>query len=214
MHEFQIWIPYHSSGLCTQDYPVCCIFLSFTFFSPDNMHQTHQHRIYTLSPILCHHSITIRIIRFSGQWPHRLITPVTMWMEWWHCSDLKLELNVCKQCNSPADTVFCLLLTTLIKYPKTPCAVSELAIVWWFRSGCQGIIWNKVDIASNFQLVNTCIRSLVGEIDNSRIPQVHQFELHPIYIFVDGNPESHCDCGQCDCNYCFQGGSNYWISQS
>jgi len=51
----------------------------------------------------------------------------------------------------------------LIKTPKTPQAVGQLAVAEWFHTGCSAIIWNKVDIALVVRLVNTYVQILKGE---------------------------------------------------
>jgi len=81
-------------------------------------------------------SLILRIFRCTWSQPNRLKTLVIEWMESRRCSDLKFESNWGIDCNSPAYTVFRLLLMRLIKHSKTPWTVWELAIAWWFCYWC------------------------------------------------------------------------------
>ena len=114
------------------------------------------------------------------------------------CSgDLKFESNFRIYRTLPANTVFSLIPMGLIKNPKTPRTVGELAVTGWFRSGCQGIIRHKVDIPSVFWLVNTGVQILMGEICIFGEQQVDKFEIssmcHLVHNTCEGLRHSrHC----------------------
>jgi len=128
-------LPYRS-WLCNLYHPVCRILLSFFVFSLDSMHQTLHSGIQCLSTMLLHHSIILWIVRRTWKQLHRLITPVMEWMESQCSSNLKFESNFHIHRNLPAHTVPSLVPMGLIKNPKTPCPVGELAVAWWFHSEC------------------------------------------------------------------------------
>jgi len=109
-------------------YPVHHNLLNFFISSLDSMQQTLHSRKQCLCTILFHHRIILCIFRCTWKLPHCLITPVIEWMQSQHCSHLKFKSNSRIHCNLPAQIVFSLLLMGLIKYPKTPLPVSELAI--------------------------------------------------------------------------------------
>jgi len=133
--EFQFWLPPDRPWRWNLNHPVRCILLIFFVFRPDRMHQTLHSRIQCLSTMLFHHSIILWMFRRTWKQPHRLTTPVIEWMESWCSSHLEFESNFRIHHNLPAHTVFSLVPMGLIKYPKTPCTVGELAVTWWVCSG-------------------------------------------------------------------------------
>jgi len=133
--DFRFWPPPCHPGLCYLDHPVCGILLIVFVFCPDGMHHTLHTGIQCIGPMHFHHCLVLWLFRCTWKQPHCLITPVIEWMESRCCRDLKFESNsrICR--NSPAHTICHLLQMKLIKNPKTPRTVWELAIAWWFRSG-------------------------------------------------------------------------------
>jgi len=99
----------------------------------------------------------------------------------------------------------------LIKYPNTPRTVWESAIAWWFRSGCQGIIRQKVDIPWVFRLINTIIQILVGEICIFGIQLVDESQIGSMCHLVDDSLECLCHSGHCDHHDWFMCQSKCWI---
>jgi len=134
--EFWFWPPPDRLWLSNLNHLVCRILLSFFVFSLDSMHQTLHSGIQCLSIMLFHHSIIFWIFRHTWKQLHRLKIPVIEWMESQCSSDLKFESNFRIHRNLPAHTVFSLIPMGIIKNPKTPCTVGELAVTWWFCSGC------------------------------------------------------------------------------
>jgi len=133
---FRFWPPPDRPGLSNLDHPVCCTLLSVPVFSQDGMHQTLHSGIQWLGTMLFHQSLILWIFKRTWQQPHCLKTPVIEYMESRSCSDLKFQSNSRIHHNSPAHTIFCLVLMRLIKNHKTQWTVSELVIAWWFRSWC------------------------------------------------------------------------------
>jgi len=137
-HICKYWFgpPPDRPGLWNLDHAVCRILLSFFVFSLDSMHQTLHSGMQCIGAVHFHHSLILWIFRCTWKQPHLLKTPVIEWMESRSCSDLKFESNSRIHHNSPAHTIFRLLPMRLIKHPETPWTVGELAVAWWFRSGC------------------------------------------------------------------------------
>jgi len=105
--------------------------------------------------------------------------------------------------NVPADTDFHLVRMRRVKHPKTPGTVWRLAVAWWYRSGCSGIIWLNVDIPSAFCLINTSVKYPVDEIPILPGQQVHQFQHESIYYLVNHTLGCLCDSWHCDYHYWF-----------
>jgi len=136
IREFRFWPPPYRPRLSYLDHPACRILLRVLLFSRDGMHGTLHCGMQCIGAVHFHHSLVLWIFRRTWKQPHRLITPVIEWMESRSCTDLKFESTSRIRRNSPAHAIFCLALMRLIKNPKTPGTVWELAIAWWFRSGC------------------------------------------------------------------------------
>jgi len=164
-------------------------------FSLDCMHQTLHSGIQCLGAVLFHQSLMLWIFRCTWKQPHHLRTPVIEWMESRSCSDLKFESNSRVHPNLPAYAVFHSVPMRLIKNPKTPWTVSELAVAWWFRSRCYGIIQHKLDIPSVFRLLNSGDQILLGELRIFRVHQVNEFEIGSICQLVDYTLECLCNSG-------------------
>jgi len=163
--------------------------------------------------MLFHHCIILWMFRHPSKQPYRLKTPVIEWMEFWCSCNLKCESNPHCGHDLAAYTVLSLVLMGLIKNPKPPSTVCELAIAWRFRSGSQGIIWNQVDILSVFRLVNTGVQIILVEIRIFRIQQVHQFEISSICYLLDDSIECLCYSRHCDHQDWFKGWCKCWMPQ-
>jgi len=203
--KFLFWTLTYHPTLCNLYNPVCCILLSFFVFSPDSIHQSLHCRIQFICTMHFHYSIILSIVWHTWKQPHHLIAPDIEWMGSCCSCDLKFESNFCIHCNLPAPTVVSLLLTELIKNPKTPCTVGELAVAWWFRSGCLGMIWHDVDIPLVFVLINTAVQILVGEICIFDMLQINQFEISSMCHLIDDSPEGLCHCRHCTHHDWFKG---------
>jgi len=179
--------------------------LSILVFSPDGMHQTLHCGIQCIGAVHFHHCLILWIFRCTWKQPHCLITPVIEWMESRRCSVQKVESNSRIRYNSPAHTIFRLVSMRLIKNPKTPWTVWQLAIAWWFRSRCWCIIWHKVDIPSVLRLVDAGVQILVGEIRIFGVQQVDEFEIGSMCHHVNDSLESFCHSGHCDYQDWFMG---------
>jgi len=150
-----------------------------------------QHHAFPSQYHFLHHQVHLKQ-------PHRRRTPVIEWMESRCSCDLKFESYFRIHRNLPAHTIFSLLLMGLFKYPKTPCRIGELAVAWWFRSGCQGIIQHMVDDLSDFCLLKTGVQIVVGESRIVGVQQVDLFEIGPMYHLVDDILEGVCHSGHCN----------------
>ena len=192
-------------GFENLDYPVCRGLFSVLVFSPDGMHQTLHSGIQHLSTMIFHHSFILWIFRRIWKQPHRLKTPVREWMESQSCTDLKFESNSRIHHNLPAHTILRLVPMRLIKNPKTPCTVWELAVAWWFRSRCWCIIRPKVNNPSVFRPVHTGVPILVGEICIFHVQQVNEFEIGSICYHVNDTFECLSNSGDCYHQHWFKG---------
>jgi len=163
---FKLWLPahpqYQRSG--NLGHHMHCILRSFSVFGMEAMHWTVSHWIQYLCTMLFHRSNNLWTFRCTWTLLYHLIIPVIEWMESWHWCDLKFESISHIDCNMAAHTAFSLVSMGLFKNPKNPSTVWELAVAWWLHSGYDGIIWNKVGIASVLRLINACIWIILGEI--------------------------------------------------
>jgi len=126
-------------------------------------------------------------------------------------SDLKFESNFRIHRKLPAYTAFSLIPMGLIKNPKSPYTVEKLAVTWWFRSGCQGIIRHKLNIPSVFWLVNTGVKILVGEIRIFGVQYVDEFEIGSMCHLVNTTIERHRHSGHCYHQHWFKGWDQCWM---
>jgi len=95
--------------------------------------------------------------------------------------------------------------------PNTPWTVWELAIAWWFCSGCEGVLWNKVVIPSFVWLVETGVLIQVREIQISCIGQDHQFVIGSICHHIIDTLQCLCHSRHSDNHDWFNGWSTRWI---
>ena len=113
--------------------------------------------------------------------------------------------------NLPSCTVFSLVLMRLIENRKTPFAVGELAVAWQFHSSCETIRRHKMDIPSVFQLIETGVLILVGQIHIFGVQQVDQLQITSIYYLVDGSVEGLCHSGNCNHQDCLKSLYKCWM---
>jgi len=128
--QCQFWPPPSHPWRCNLNHLGSCILLSFIIFCLDSMHHTLHSWLHCLSTRLFHHSIMLWIFRRTWKQPHHLKTPAMEWMESRCSCDLKFQSNPRIHCNLPAHTVFHPILMGLIRNPKTPWTVGELAVSW------------------------------------------------------------------------------------
>jgi len=167
--------------------------------------------MHCLCTILFHPSIILWIFRHTWIQPHRLITPVIVWMASQHCCDLLFQYNSCVNRNLPTNSVFHLVPMGFISNPNTSFTECELADAWWFGSGCSGIIRSKVDIPSGFQLFNTSSQILIGEIHILHIHKGLMFEISCICHLVDDTLEFLCHSNHYDDQDSFICWSTHWM---
>ena len=208
---FRFWPPYNYPRHRNLDNTVGSILLSFFVFSPDNMHPTLHCIIQYLSTMFIQDSIILWIVRHVWQQPHRLMTPVIVWMESQCSCDLKFESNFRIHRNLPAHTAFSLIRMELIKHPNSPYTVGELAIVWWCRSGLYGIIRHKVEFQLIFRLINASVQILVCDIRIFSMPQVDLFEFGSMCLLVNDSVEYLCHSRHWNHQHSFKCWHKCWI---
>jgi len=128
------------------------------------------------------------------------------------CScNLMIGTNFWSRRNLPPDNAVSHIPIGSIKNPKTPCTVGELALAWWFRSGWYGIIRDEVEIPVVFQLVNTDVQILMGEIGIFGKQQVHRFEIGSMPHLINESLDCLFHSGSCNHQDWFRGWYKCWM---
>ena len=99
----------------------------------------------------------------------------------------------------------------LFKNAETPCTAEELAVASWFRSGCSGIIWTKVDIPSAFRLINCCVWIPVGETRMFWEQRVNEFYIGSVCNLINDTLQHLCDPRHCHHQAWFKGWCKRWM---